>query len=183
MSDKYTLVGRGKHQRWVKSPEYAAFSNLLQACNNPNDPRYELLGAKHVRVEILFEDLIRDIGYKPSTDHLLARIDSKGNFAVGNLCWITRPQRRKKGTRHKPPKKVVCGHDAKNAAHQLCHKCYQRDLRRHRTKKQRLAGTKYNQDYWKRIKDDPVKHAAVKERQNRAQKDRRDRMKELANAV
>jgi hypothetical protein len=164
MSDKYSgaTTGKGKKKRWIKTPEFAAFCSLLQACKNVNNPRYYLFGAKGVSVDSSFEEILADIGYRPSEHHVLGRIDSKGNFAVGNVAWLTRPERRSKGTAHKPAKRCICHPERKHYGLSLCVTCFKREAWRHMTKKQKRARTKWSNDRWKAIKKSPVKHAAYK---------------------
>lgn len=79
-----------------KSPEYYAWSHMIQRCYNPNDNRYDKYGARGIRVcdrwmnENGFINFISDIGVKPSKELSLDRIENDKDYYKENCRWATR---------------------------------------------------------------------------------------------
>jgi hypothetical protein len=167
MNERYIRTP-GRKKSGVKTPEYAAFCAAIQACGNPNNPRYQDFGAKGISVDLTFEELLADAGRKPTEDHYLAQIDPKENFAVGNVIWITRVQRIGRGGRYISARKCVCHPERPHFAHGMCNACWSRDTYRHRSKKEIKSDQKKQHTRWLKIKKDPVQLAAKKKRDKAA---------------
>lgn len=84
-------------------PEYAVFHAARQRCTNPNDTRYHDYGGRGIKFLLTsIEQLLNDIGARPTDKHSIDRIDNDGHYEVGNLKWSTateqaahrRPRRR-----------------------------------------------------------------------------------------
>lgn len=73
--------------------EYAAWANMRQRCQNPNNPMYENYGGRGITVnsewDLSFEAFLKDMGPKPSPDLSIERKDVDGNYEVGNCTWGT----------------------------------------------------------------------------------------------
>lgn len=72
---------------------YSAFRNAKSRCNNPNDQDYHNYGA--LGIQFLFTELdefITELGPRPSAEHSLDRINSAGNYCIGNIRWSTPSQ-------------------------------------------------------------------------------------------
>lgn len=75
-----------------RTPEYAAWCNMIGRCNNKNDARYSSYGGRGIQVcerWRKFENFLADIGLKPSKGLSLDRKDNDGDYEPGNCRWAT----------------------------------------------------------------------------------------------
>ena len=94
LRDKKTgqLVTTHGHSK-RRSPEYNAWSNMRQRCNNPQATGYSDYGGRGITVCSRwdsFEAFLEDMGNKPSPKHSLDRINNAGEYGPGNCRWATR---------------------------------------------------------------------------------------------
>lgn len=69
-------------------------SSAKQRCTNPNDRAYVNYGGRGIEfrfdsVEQASDWIIANIGYRPSKEHSIDRIDVNGHYEAGNLRWAT----------------------------------------------------------------------------------------------
>jgi hypothetical protein len=77
--------------RQTETPEYRAWLNMRQRCNNPNANNYKHWGGRGIRVcdrwNESFENFLADMGPRPTTVHSLDRIDVDGDYEPDNCRW------------------------------------------------------------------------------------------------
>jgi len=70
-------------------------SGAKKRCTNPNAKSYKNYGGRGIEfrfdsVEQASNWIIANIGYRPSKEYSIDRIDVNGHYEVGNLRWATR---------------------------------------------------------------------------------------------
>ena len=70
-------------------------SSAKQRCTNPNDVAYINYGGRGIEfrfetIEQATDWIIANIGYRPSKEYSIDRIDVNGHYEAGNLRWATR---------------------------------------------------------------------------------------------
>lgn len=74
---------------WTR-PEVSAFLNARCRCVNPKREGYKNYGGRGIKfLYSSFEEFYKDVGERPSKKHSLDRIDTNGNYEVGNCRWAT----------------------------------------------------------------------------------------------
>ena len=75
------------------TPEYESLHQAIKRCHNPNDKDYHRYGARGITVSERYkgsdraQNLIKDIGRKPTAKHSLDRIDNDKGYEQGNVRW------------------------------------------------------------------------------------------------
>ena len=87
------LMAKGTH-KMSKSSEYYTYNNMLDRCYNEKNTAYANYGGRGISVcqEWInsFEQFIKDVGAKPSTNHSLDRIDNSKGYSKENCKWATK---------------------------------------------------------------------------------------------
>jgi hypothetical protein len=77
------------------TPEFAAWSHMIQRCTNPNDDSYADYGARGITVcdrwKNDFLNFFADMGPRP-TGMTLERDEVNGNYEPGNCRWATKKE-------------------------------------------------------------------------------------------
>ena len=74
----------------TKTPEYEAFCNAKNLCTNPKNPRYADYGGRGITFRFeSFEQFLSELGQRPSPIYILGRIYTDGDYASGNVRWVT----------------------------------------------------------------------------------------------
>jgi hypothetical protein len=76
----------GKHRKLSPTyfPEYQIWKNMIQRCYYPKDSHYHWYGERGIivcdRWRKSFRDFLMDVGFRPSPELTLDRIDNDGNY-------------------------------------------------------------------------------------------------------
>jgi hypothetical protein len=85
------------------SPEYRAFAQAKNRCQNPNNRGYKHYGGRGIKFQFTdFDRFINEVGRRPSAKHSLERIDVNRHYEPGNVKWATpKEQSRNKRNNHR----------------------------------------------------------------------------------
>lgn len=79
----------------AQPPEYSAWAQMLQRCENKGNPSYCNYGGRGISVcdrWRSFSQFLADVGARPSAKHSIDRINNDGNYEPGNVRWATRSE-------------------------------------------------------------------------------------------
>lgn len=70
--------------------EHNAYRGILSRCNNPNVKSYSTYGGRGIKCLFRsFEEFFKEVGFAPTKEHQIDRIDNDGNYEKGNIRWVT----------------------------------------------------------------------------------------------
>lgn len=75
-----------------RSPEFVAWTGMKQRCLNSKTRHYNIYGGRGIKVcerWMKFENLLEDMGRKPTPKHSIERKDRNGNYDPINCKWGT----------------------------------------------------------------------------------------------
>lgn len=78
--------------RLTLTPEHHAWVSMRQRCTKPSVVAYKNYGGRGIKVcerWEKFDNFIKDMGMRPSSDHSLDRVDVNGNYEPSNCRWAT----------------------------------------------------------------------------------------------
>lgn len=86
----------GQAQRGKVTQEYRAYQDAKKRCTNPLATGWNSYGGRGIKFLFhSFNEFIACVGPKPSRRYELDRIDVNGNYAPGNLRWVTKLESRR----------------------------------------------------------------------------------------
>lgn len=76
-----------------KTSEYSTWQDILDRCNNPNNPWYHNYGGRGIKVcdrWLDFNVFLEDMGRNPGEGYEIDRIDNDKGYSKNNCRWILR---------------------------------------------------------------------------------------------
>ena len=86
---------RKARQGLSRTPEGIAIYHAIKRCHNPDDPQFYHYGGRNIKVCDRYkgkdgiQNLIDDIGRRPTSEHSLDRKNNDGDYEPGNIHWAT----------------------------------------------------------------------------------------------
>lgn len=78
---------------------YMTWSNMVQRCTNPRNPKYPYYGARGITVcaqwRNSFSRFQSDVGERPSSMHSIDRMDNARGYEPSNCRWATRTEQQR----------------------------------------------------------------------------------------
>jgi hypothetical protein len=87
-----------------KTSYYTAWRSMIQRCQNPEQPGYELYGGRGIRVcerWLDFNAFRADMGERPGPEYSLEREDNNGDYEPKNCRWATPVEQQRHKRRQK----------------------------------------------------------------------------------
>lgn len=78
-----------------RGPTYATWGSMKRRCNNPNASNYHLYGGRGIGYTDdweYYDNFLKDMGERPSSDYSLDRIDNSKGYSKDNCRWATRSE-------------------------------------------------------------------------------------------
>jgi hypothetical protein len=120
-----------------KTTEYSSWHEMKKRCLKKSHKSYPQYGGRGITIHPTwvrsFNAFLADMGYKPSTNHSIDRIDNNGNYEPSNCRWATRKDQCNNTRRSK-----LLEYNGKQRP--LSVWCYELGLDYQATKKQLLQG-------------------------------------------
>jgi len=86
-------VTHGHSRREEVTGEYVVWCTMKARCLKPSHPKYKWYGGRGIKVCPEWVDdfaaFLAHVGPKPSPKHQIDRIDVNGDYAPGNVRWVT----------------------------------------------------------------------------------------------
>lgn len=88
---------KNKPEMPARSYLFTIHNNIIARCYNPNNKRYRSFGGKGIKfyepwlksAQTFIDDVLEEIGPKPSREYIFDRIDTTKDFEPGNIRWST----------------------------------------------------------------------------------------------
>lgn len=85
----------GRHGHTIggkRTKEWRAWNAMIRRCKYPSMQRFNRYGGIGITVcekWLAFENFLKDVGFAPSENHSIGRIDNKLNYEPNNVRWET----------------------------------------------------------------------------------------------
>lgn len=126
MSIKYRKYWKVGPDKYLPTVLYKAYSNAIQHYKNDNNPNHRIYTGQFLFSS--FDEFAEHVGKRPTARYNLTLIDKNGDFAPGNVEWVTEMERKRRARSF--DQHSTCHPERKHHAHGLCESCYSRSPRR-----------------------------------------------------
>ena len=83
----------GHSVRGKETSEYRAYQDAKIRCTNSGHKSFKDYGGRGIKFLFKsFEQFFKHLGWKPSPNLVLDRIENDGNYEIGNVRWTTRSE-------------------------------------------------------------------------------------------
>ena len=80
------------------TPEHQTWGSMLSRCHNPNHRAYKHYGGRGIfvceRWRKSFQSFLDDVGFRPTPQHSIDRIDNNAGYEIDNVRWATVEEQR-----------------------------------------------------------------------------------------
>lgn len=91
------IVRRNRTHGDSRTSEYNTWCTMIQRCENPNNQKYSLYGARGIEIckrwRKSYANFLKDMGRRPLR-HSIDRIDVDGDYKPSNCRWATAKEQR-----------------------------------------------------------------------------------------
>ena len=103
--ETHTKHGLAMLSTGIRHPDYCIWMKMKSRCFNTNDKSYKNYGERGIivcdRWKNSFENFITDLGWRPSNDYSLERLNYNGDYCPDNCKWILKSEQTKNSRRVK----------------------------------------------------------------------------------
>lgn len=84
------IISRATTHGRRHTPEYSVWCGMKRRCENPNERSFKNYGGRGIEVLFpSFEEFLAEVGPRPSSAHMIGRIDNDLSYQPGNVRWET----------------------------------------------------------------------------------------------
>jgi hypothetical protein len=92
-SKKSRCVIHGQDRAGLRTPEYAAYTQAKNRCENSAGPKYDYYGGRGIRFKFQsFGEFFAELGKRPANNYSLDRKNNDGHYEPGNVRWATKKE-------------------------------------------------------------------------------------------
>lgn len=88
-----SIITHGETRNKIQTPEYRAYSKMIQRCYNPSNKRYKNYGGRGIKIcnrwLKSFSNFLDDMGRRPINCTSIDRVNVNNNYGPSNCRWAT----------------------------------------------------------------------------------------------